>query len=90
MSANPCIQQCVARPGIEAGCIRFVRWQNGDVADAANIQHHSVRTLRAKQELMKDGGKWSTLSATGHVCAPKIRDGRDAGAGRDHARVADL
>src|SRR5450759_2987669 len=89
MALDPQVEQYVARAGIETGDYA-VRWQIGQVGDAADIDDDAMRGVGAEHGGVKGRDQRRALAASGDVAAAEIRDHADAGELGKQRRVADL
>src|SRR5690606_17388440 len=85
----PGIEQGVGRAGVEAAYLAGA-WQQGVVADPAEVEHGPVLGRRMQQGGMERRHQRSALPAGGHVAAAEVAYGGDAGAFGDDAAIPDL
>ena len=87
----PGIHERVAGAGVESGDRRrSVAGQHRQVGDAADVDHHAVRSGLPEDRLVKRRHQRGALAAERQVLAAEVRHDRDAGQGRDHIRITNL
>ena len=63
---------------------------DGDVGDAADVQHGAAAARVAIEQIIAEGHERRALSADGHIRGTKIADRGHAGDRGDHSGFADL
>ena len=65
-------------------------WQDRDIGDSTQVQHHPVLAFVAHQCVVKRWRQGGALATGRHVTSAKVVDRRDAGTFRDDVRIAQL
>ena len=89
MTRVPRVEQHVRRPRVEAAD-RALRWQVGDVGDAAQVGDDAVRTGVAEHRGVECGNERGAMATRRDVAHPEIRDHRDVRLLGDARRVVEL
>jgi len=92
MAFAPGVHQCVGRAGVETahGDPVAAARQQGEVADAAEVQHRALLARGTQQGGMEGRHQRCTMAAGGHVAAAEVGHRVDAAAFGDHVAVTDL
>src|SRR5690606_34221821 len=85
----PRVHQAVGWTGVES-LDRSFGWQQGQVADAAEIEHRAILCWAAQYAGMESRNQRRPLTTRSHVAAAEVGDRGDAADLGDQRRIADL
>ena len=90
MQLNPGIHEDVTRATVKAENLCRTMLQQGDIAEAADVEYSQLTGLAAKERLVEGRDQRGALAARGYVAAAEVGNDIDTGQLGEQRRIANL